>query len=39
MGNFLVRHASIVVIYNHRAVIRLATDVRDLSLIDYAASF
>ena len=26
MGNFLVRYASRVVIYDHRAVIRLATD-------------
>ena len=26
MGNFLVRHASRVVIYDHRAVIRLATE-------------
>ena len=26
MGNFLVRYASRVVIYDHRAVIRLATE-------------
>ena len=31
MGNFLVRYASRVVIYDRRAVIRLATDIRTKS--------
>ena len=33
MGNFLVRHASRVVIYDRRAVIRLATGLENVPLL------